>query len=592
MSQTIQSEFASQQGFTKKYKQWRLYTVCVYTPLILLFGVPVSVVAIVINRKKLYEYTLSEHLANIRTQASMLLVVGFWSIALGFLAINAPSPTPALYTLALLWVFVIPAAPVIAWVFRYVDRFLRAFKPITLDEQVRHMQAQQERRIERESTQAGKIADTGQPVKGFLDMGAFIKGDMFSPRLGVHTKRNHVYIEDRLIREHMIIVGTTGAGKTETLKNLIKQILWSSDRDIFVVDGKGDADFALDIANLIYGVRGKPVPIFKLGQTTSGAVYHGFRGHPQDIYNRLCALVGVDEATTGEGAYYADINRDLLQLVCYAPAGAPQSFEQVRERLNKSWLLSAYKGTEEEKTITELDPKILNGLLVRVRPLVREFAPIVDPTGFILEESRGAIFSLRTQSVGDSARRFLKFLVEDFKDFVGKRQRPGQPAVFIIDEFGAFGNNNITALLSLARSSDLGVVLATQDAVTLGDESTKRKILANTRTKMLMVTEYPEELAKLAGTIYAIEASIQHAEGDPTGVGSARIQHQFKIDMNEAAKLEPGEAFLIRQRTALKLKGPRIGRVEYQRGAVANFPKPVTIYQQPTIAEQDTPPAL
>jgi hypothetical protein len=73
-----------------------------------------------------------------------------------------------------------------------------------------------------------------------------------------------------------------------------------------------------------------------------------------------------------------------------------------------------------------------------------------------------------------------------------------------------------------------------------------------------MATDYPEEVGQLAGTIYQIESSIQHDEGETTGMGSARIQHAFKVDMNEAGKLRAGEAFLIRQRHACKLRVARV----------------------------------
>ena len=63
-----------------------------------------------------------------------------------------------------------------------------------------------------------------------------------------------------------------------------------------------------------------------MGLDESGAVYHGFRGQPVDIYNRLCAMVGVEEAG-GDSIYYANTNRNVLQLICYAPEGPPRSFE-------------------------------------------------------------------------------------------------------------------------------------------------------------------------------------------------------------------------------------------------------------------------
>jgi hypothetical protein len=78
-----------------------------------------------------------------------------------------------------------------------------------------------------------------------------------------------------------------------------------------------------------------------------------------------------------------------------------------------------------------------------------------------------------------------------------------------------------------------------------------------------MATEFPEELAELAGTILRLENSIQFQEGEVTGKGSARIQHQFAVDPNEVAKLKPGEAFIIRQRHHAKIKVRAIGEVEH-----------------------------
>ena len=130
------------------------------------------------------------------------------------------------------------------------------------------------------------------------------------------------------------------------------------------------------------------------------------------------------------------------------------------------------------------------------------------------------------------------------------------------------------ALLTLARSAKLGVILATQDIASLGDEDTKRLILANTRTKMLMASDFPEEVAKLAGTIYQVESSVQHDSGEATGMGSARIQHTFKVDMNEAGRLQPGEAFIIRQRYAGKLRVARVKDIPPALTEILPAPRP------------------
>jgi hypothetical protein len=421
-------------------------------------------------------------------------------------------------------------------------------------------------------------------------LGVDVEGGRPATPAGLQQHGGWVTLDESLLNQHLLVVGTTGAGKSETLKWLIQETLRAGGRDVFFVDGKGDLQLGQEIAQLIHAHHRQAVPLFSLGTGYRGAVYHGFCGEPIDIYNRLVSLVGV-EGAQGGASFYADVNRDLLQLVCYAPGGPPRSFEALRARLNPQWLATAYQSRpEEQAALAGLDPAWLAGAAVRLRPLLRDLAPHVGEEGFRLETSRGAVFALRTSSLPDTARRFLDFLMEDLKDFVGKRQR--RPGLLVIDEFGAFQNDKIVALLTMARSAELGVVLATQDVANLGqDEQTRRLILANTRTKLLLASDYPEEVAQLAGTLYQIEASLQHAEGLATGMGSARVQHAFRINMNEAAQLLPGEAFVIRQRHAVKVKIKAAAKLPGSPATLAQFEKhaPSPVLPTPHAAHGDLP---
>lgn len=454
------------------------------------------------------------------------------------------------------WVVAFPLFPLCYLLLKGIDVFSHFTRPRALSDQLKELVEAEQRQDQTLAHRADRRAEP-PTTPGWLRLGVFLKGDRFPLLTHIEKRDGWLWLSERCLDEHIFVLGTTGAGKSETIKRLLLEIFATTNRDVFFVDGKGDEGLAQDVRSLATHFGRGLAPVFRLGHQTHGAIYDGFRGQGSDVYNRLCALIGVEEAE-GNAQYYADINRDLLQLVCYAPGGAPRNFEQVRERLSRPWLLRAYQHDraeiEEIKTIEEKD---IEGLKRRIRPLAREFGVVIGEEGFALEESHCAIFSLRTQSVGDSARRLIHFLVEDIKDFVGKRQR--RPAVLVIDEFGQFKNDNILALLSMARSSNLGVILATQDVASLKDEPTKRLVLANTRTKLLMATDYPEDVGTLAGTILQLESSVQHKEGDPTGMGSARVQHSFKVDMNEVARLQPGEAFLIRQRHAAKLKVRAIG---------------------------------
>ena len=457
-----------------------------------------------------------------------------------------------------LWIGALPTVPFIAFVWRRFIVFSKFIKPKSLDESVK---AFQENNRKKDTAQSHQARQDQEPVaiQSKLRLGRYLKGDSYIVNTGLGLSNNWVWMDEHLLDQHLFVLGTTGAGKSETLKRLIYEVLASTDRNIYFVDGKGDETLANEVRSLAYHFGRGETPVFRLGFGRNGAIYNGFRGHHSDVYNRLCALVGIGEVE-GNATYYADLNRDVLQLVCYAPEGPPRNFEDVRERVSKRWLMRAYKDIPREfRLIEEFEDSTIQSLASRIRPLAREFDQCVGDDGFALEDVKSAIFSMRTQSVGDSANRFINFLMEDIKDFIGKRQK--HPSLLVIDEFGQFSNDSIVALLSLARSSNLGIVLATQDVANLRDPRTERLILANTRTKILMATDFPEEVATLAGTIFRMETSIQHEDGQPTGLGSSRAQHNFRVDMNEVAGLQPGEAFIIRQRLASKILVRPIGEV-------------------------------
>lgn len=67
----------------------------------------------------------------------------------------------------------------------------------------------------------------------------------------------------------------------------------------------------------------------------------------------------------------------------------------------------------------------------------------------------------------------------------------------------------------------------------------------------------PEEIVALAGTRKAMEYSTHYATEGATGQGSARIQHQFKVDPNKVRALPPGQAYVISRGKAMKIRALR-----------------------------------
>lgn len=67
----------------------------------------------------------------------------------------------------------------------------------------------------------------------------------------------------------------------------------------------------------------------------------------------------------------------------------------------------------------------------------------------------------------------------------------------------------------------------------------------------------PEDIIALAGTRLVVEYSTQFAREGATGAGSARSQHQYKVDPNKVRALDPGMAYLISRGRAMKIQVPR-----------------------------------
>jgi Cdc6-like AAA superfamily ATPase len=504
--------------------------------------------------------------------------------AFGFIWFFATLPTLSLHyrtffsatdgiaynSLAFVWLLPIPAISAGGYSMRLLDWLARFLTPKTAQEAMDEEIARAARVSKAQSSYAIQQAHH-EPGGNVLFLGPIVYSERFDTETGIVNVSNWLGLKEQVLDEHVFILGGTGAGKTGTIKQLIWEILHKTDRDLFLIDGKGEEALAQYTRALAHARGRGNAPIFRLGKLEPGAKYDGFRGSADAVWNRLCAMIGVPEAK-GDSEYYAAINRDILQLVCYSlKAGPPRDFTDLRERITGKWLVDTYlydpdEGPLIEKYVTQdksgaikEDPRIMD-LATRFRPLERAFRHIISHDGFALEDVRCFIFSIRTQTALDSGKQFLKFFIDDLRDFVGNRQQ--RPAVIIIDEFAQFGNENIVNLLSLARSSQLGIVLATQDVSMLGEPRLQQMIMANCMTDIVMRTKYPETISMLAGTRKQMEVASQVADGEPTGVQTFRPQDTFRVPPGEVAELPNGGAFLVRRRRGVKIQVRKVEDTE------------------------------
>lgn len=504
---------------------------------------------------------------------------------------------PSLFHLALDYIALSPLTlPLAPFVGGSMDGFNKLKKRLRIYRTTEEMaeawndhEQQRAKRLEQRARQAaGQLPTRDQAKELFL--GSVLGGDPLpngEDSIGVRLHGNGLYLHEWALNEHLFMLGATGSGKSTALKRLCAEILANTSRDLFVIDGKGEDYFVEELRELVWTYRHIEPPVVRLGGLQRGDAYNAFCGTKEAVYNRIGAMAGIQEAE-GNALIFANRNRNLLQLICFAHDEPPRSFGGLRERLSQDWLMAAYRGHHEEAHIASLKAGHFESLSDHLRPLIREFEEVISPTGFTLHDTHCAIFSIKTLSIGDSAKRFCRFLIEDVKDFVANRAL--RPGVVLFDEFGVFGSDNIRDVLAQARSKHWGIGLATQDYANLGDEQTARQILANTLTKVLLGTDFPEELAMQGGTKVQMESSIQSDALGPTGMTSGRLQHAIKVDINRARRFQRGQAYLIRKGHTVALQFSEVKLTPQER---AQVPPPSTPSSPASAPEPpSTPPVV
>lgn len=404
----------------------------------------------------------------------------------------------------------------------------------------------QEARIEQhqERTLSKRFASHQMTYHDDIEIGLIVHDDVRSRNVeGLRFHNHRLWAEEQLLNQHLLLIGAPGSGKSEAIKKIIAEVLAKTQRDVFVVDGKGEEDFATSVQQLFREHRGKDIPLFTMGTAHHGHAYNGFVGSDEAIKQRLTAMFNIEQQS-GDGEFYANVNRALLHLICLSPEGAPRSLSELDERLSLSWLKYCYRmNPRKVRAIARYEPWF-DGLRVRADSLIWDFAEYLSPEGFSLDNTSGAVFSLRTAAMGDTSRRFLNFLIEDFKDWVGKRQQ--RPGLLVIDEFGQFENQSIIALIELARSANLGILLATQDLSAVRERHVRERLLSSIQTKILMKTDTPEIIGELAGTYTTSHLTYQTDEVDLTGLGSLRLEEERKVNLNAVRRFPAGRAYVIR----------------------------------------------
>ena len=156
------------------------------------------------------------------------------------------------------------------------------------------------------------------------------------------------------------------------------------------------------------------------------------------------------------------------------------------------------------------------------------------------EDTSAAYLLLDSLALREETTGLARILFEDFAHYFTTRKPRSQFCVLIVDEFSGarrawrhgFPRRAGPWLQHESRPRP-------QVVAGMGDEQEAARILGSVETVICHRVNTPEEIIALAGTRKAMEYSTQYASEGATGDGSARMQHQFKIDPNKVRALHP-----------------------------------------------------
>ncbi|TMK40063.1 MAG: ATP-binding protein [Actinobacteria bacterium] len=351
-----------------------------------------------------------------------------------------------------------------------------------------------------------------------------------------------VVLSPRRMTHHLLVMGATGAGKTETALRIAYCLAQVNDAPVFFLDGKGDRRTAARFVGLMK-CAGRTARVFP------DEPFDGWRGGAGDVQARLTEVI--DYAAEGPAAWYRDVAKAVLTLVCRHPDGPPRCSAEALSRMELRHLRSVHGPASAAVALTA---EQVRGVRLRYEAFFGQLDGRLDG-GWGWDDSRAAYLLLDTLALREEARGLARFLFEDFAHYFTARKARERFCVLIVDEFSALASSgSMAARIEQARAFNTALILAPQVAAGMGEAEEAARILASVETVVCHRVNTPDAVVALAGTRQALERTHEIADAGPTGNGTAWRAHHFKVDPNEVRGLDRGEAFVIAQGRAMKVR--------------------------------------
>jgi conjugal transfer pilus assembly protein TraD len=365
-------------------------------------------------------------------------------------------------------------------------------------------------------------------------------------------------IADRDINQVLLVLGTTGAGKTITLRRFYDRAI-TKGYPLIIVDGKPDESNIAWLQHLAEKHNRRFIG-FNCGNSLP---YDPLaNGGYTELKDKIISLK--DEWSSD---YYRSIAEDYLQTTLEVLIKSKNNFDlrAVVNCLNYGELTTLARKSENPdlmKRVASLehyDRKDITGLQAHLNILIHselgQFFEKNDTTFTLseaIEQNAVVYFALPALRFPSFSKVLGKLVINDLKAVIDRNSTAGKPIFTVFDEFSVFAGEQVLNLVNMGRGKGVHTIFGTQGLADLDkiDVTFKNQVLNCVNTLIchrLNDDESASAVASWVGTqdAFNVTAQINMKEGD-AAMGTVKCNKEFIVHPDEIKQgLQTGEAFYI-----------------------------------------------
>ncbi len=376
--------------------------------------------------------------------------------------------------------------------------------------------------------------------------------------LGVSTKNyKPIMIPDYYVNQIILVLGTTGSGKTVTLKQFARYAIRKG-YPLLLIDGKPTEENVNRLWQEAYDHQ----RTFQGFNCANFKPYNALWGNSYtELKDKIMTL-----KDQWESDYYRSVAEDYLQttLEVLITLNKQVDLKTLSQCLNFDFLAILVREAndpvlaEKIKALQHYEQKSLTGLQAHLNALINselggflQYQEEAFTLNEVIEQKGVAYFALPALKFPSFAKVLGKLIINDIKASI-EPLNGSQPIFIIFDEFSVFAGEQVLNLVNMGRGKGVHAIFGTQGLADLKkvDSNFESQLLNCVNTIIchrLNHQESAESITKWIGTEDSFDlTAVVNAAFVQSNMGSLSKNKSFIVHPDDIKQhLQTGEAYLV-----------------------------------------------